>query len=394
MKLCTAATLLFLWRVGEVGSRVFLLSMFAYGFAPYAAILEVVGEAVVLFLLVGAQQVLRWALRKGSRRQRASRDLEMVVGLPSGVSGHETWAEAKKAAAAHAAAERHLTPSGSGLTTVSTAASDDTTIVHRDQPHDESFAAADRHTRAADVDRWEHASRPREESMSASEGVATAAVPRHRRTATPETLTQAMTTPVLDTISEVKAFGQGDYGLMAMGLPVFFVSDARGYNDQGVRTGLYEARAGQGLSNLSRGIIPAALYFTVRAISQVVMGMLVICGSGSCSLTDLAGDLEGWNDGTTRVAILCAIIFTGLMWFGLGVYRWVVVDRRRDVLRQRGNWRSVAEIDDHLSPPRPLVAVAGASNGTGQNVRGAVIELEPFPEQPHLRGRAASDVDF
>ena len=79
--------------------------------------------------------------------------------------------------------------------------------------------------------------------------------------------------------------------------------------------------------------------------------MLVVCGSGSCSLTDLAGDLEGWNDGTTRVAILCAIIFTGLMWFGLGVYRWVVVDRRRKNSLEISLRRALQE---HLAGPHSL----------------------------------------
>lgn len=369
-KLCTAATLLFVWRVGEVGSRVFLLSLFANGFAAWAAIVEVAAEGVLLLALVGVQQVLRWALRSRFKRLAQtesaggtgrSRVDEIVVGLPPAVSGHQSWEEATRAAAlAAVGADRpHPTPTHSrtaasiidgssaaggsgGDASESDKNSEETTIIYDSTDGGGAGASA-----AAVI--MVHGDPVPGPSPSPRAVVEAQCGPRHRRTATPQTLTDALTSPVLASMKEFKAVGRGDYGLMAMGLPVFFVSDARGYNELGEQTGLYEARTGQGLSNLSRGIIPAALYFTVRAISQVVIGMLIICGgktSTHCSLTDLAGDLKGWSDGTTRVAIVCSIVLTAMMWLGLGFYRWLVNHKRHAVLKQRANWAAVAEMND------------------------------------------------
>ena len=59
--------------------------------------------------------------------------------------------------------------------------------------------------------------------------------------------------------------------LLAIGLPIFYVSDATGRNLLGYSTGLYDTINGDGLSNLRKGLIDARVYFSLRLLSLIYL---------------------------------------------------------------------------------------------------------------------------
>mmetsp|Transcript_5544 Transcript_5544/g.20214 ORF Transcript_5544/g.20214 Transcript_5544/m.20214 type:complete len:730 (-) Transcript_5544:47-2236(-) len=83
-------------------------------------------------------------------------------------------------------------------------------------------------------------------------------------------------------VGATPAMGKGDVKLLAIGLPIFYVSDATGRNLLGYSTGLYDTINGDGLSNLKKGLIDARVYFFLRFLSQIYLSLSLACGNGTC----------------------------------------------------------------------------------------------------------------